>query len=227
MKLDDALHPLGVLTSEDRNKWATIRDNLEKLGNTEALRLIDSAIYCIALDDVSSDEPDKLLSNFLHGDPKNRWFDKSISLIVTQNAQAAVNFEHSWGDGVAVLRFFTEIFGDTEKNKFVTTETRLDSNTNLSDIKKLEFKLDESLINSINEANKKYDEAVKRLKIKNFEMDLFGKKFLKKLNIGPDSLMQTAFQVNAFFILISQFCFFIIYIIDCLLSITWKNCSHL
>ena len=28
---------------------------------------------------------------------------------VTANAQAAINFEHSWGDGVAVLRFFDEV----------------------------------------------------------------------------------------------------------------------
>ena len=86
MKLDDADHPLGVLTSENRDKWA---NDLEKLGNQEALHLIDSSIYCIDLDDLSSDDPDKLLTNFLHGDPKNRWFDKSISLIITKNAQAA------------------------------------------------------------------------------------------------------------------------------------------
>lgn len=29
--------------------------------------------------------------------------------IVSANAKAAVNFEHSWGDGVAVLRFFNEV----------------------------------------------------------------------------------------------------------------------
>lgn len=198
MKLEDASHPIGVLTSENRDKWATIRNDLEKLGNQEALRLIDSAIYCIALDDQSSDDPDKLLTSFLHGDPKNRWFDKSISLIITKNGQAAVNFEHSWGDGVAVLRFFTEIFSDTEKHRFITTNSKLESNANLNEVKQLEFKLDSKLINSINEANAKYKEAISRLKIKNFELNLFGKKFLKKLNVGPDSLMQTAFQVKTF-----------------------------
>jgi carnitine O-palmitoyltransferase 2 len=196
MKLNDAEHPIGVLTSENRNTWARIRENLEKLGNQEALRLVDSAVYCIALDDLSSEDPDKLLTNFLHGDPKNRWFDKSISLIVTQNAQAAVNFEHSWGDGVAVLRFFTEIFSDTEKHRFVTTKSKVDSNADFGEIKKLEFKLDDGLISAINEAKSKYSEAVSRIKIKNFELNLFGKQFLKKLSVGPDSLMQTAFQVR-------------------------------
>ena len=43
-------------------------------------------------------------------------FDKSFSLIVAADGNAAVNFEHSWGDGVAVMRFFNEVLKDsTEK----------------------------------------------------------------------------------------------------------------
>ena len=64
-----------------------------------------------------------------------------------------MNFEHSWGDGVAVLRFFTEIFVDTEKHRFITTKSKVELNSNLDAVKKLEFKLDTNLINSINEAN--------------------------------------------------------------------------
>lgn len=29
---------------------------------------------------------------------------------------AAINFEHSWGDGVAILRLFNEIYKDTTEN---------------------------------------------------------------------------------------------------------------
>ena len=42
-----------------------------------------------------------------------RWFDKSFNLIVTKNGLSAINFEHSWGDGVAVLRFFNELYRHT------------------------------------------------------------------------------------------------------------------
>lgn len=42
-----------------------------------------------------------------------RWFDKSFSLIVARDGKAAVNFEHSWGDGVAVMRFLNESFKDS------------------------------------------------------------------------------------------------------------------
>ena len=46
----------------------------------------------------------------------SRWFDKSFSLIVARDGKAAVNFEHSWGDGVAVMRFINESLKEsTEK----------------------------------------------------------------------------------------------------------------
>jgi len=62
--------------------------------------------------------------NFLYGDPKNRWFDKNYTIILDKNGVAALNFEHSWGDGVAVLRLFNELFDDSTKNKFVSQETK-------------------------------------------------------------------------------------------------------
>ena len=42
-----------------------------------------------------------------------RWFDKCFTLIVNGRGKACVNFEHSWGDGVAVLRYFNDIFNDS------------------------------------------------------------------------------------------------------------------
>ena len=42
-----------------------------------------------------------------------RWFDKSFTLIITKNGHSAINFEHSWGDGVAVMRYIIEIHKDS------------------------------------------------------------------------------------------------------------------
>ena len=48
-----------------------------------------------------------------------RWFDKSFSLILTKDGKAAINFEHSWGDGVAVMRFFNEVYKDSTRKAAV------------------------------------------------------------------------------------------------------------
>ena len=52
----------------------------------------------------------------------HRWFDKSFNLIVTKNGLSAINFEHAWGDGIAVLRFFNELFKYTTTHPLSTME---------------------------------------------------------------------------------------------------------
>ena len=49
------------------------------------------------------------LVNCSYGNGRNRWFDKSFSFVFTPKGQVALNFEHSWGDGVAVLRLCNEV----------------------------------------------------------------------------------------------------------------------
>lgn len=41
---------------------------------------------------------------------------------------AGVNFEHSWGDGVAVLRFFQDIYAETITKPFVSPDLKPSSN---------------------------------------------------------------------------------------------------
>ena len=57
----------------------------------------------------------------LHGDCRNRWFDKSFNIIVAANGKAGIAWEHAWGDGVAVLRFFNEMYNWIEELAHVPT----------------------------------------------------------------------------------------------------------
>lgn len=96
-----AEHSLGVLTSENRDTWASVREHLESLGdNQKHLRAIDTAFFCLCLDDFESNKEEEHGANSLTGDAKNRWFDKNLQLIFTKDGQVSINFEHSWGDGV-------------------------------------------------------------------------------------------------------------------------------
>ncbi|KAK7889080.1 hypothetical protein WMY93_024640 [Mugilogobius chulae] len=102
--------PIGVLTSENRDVWAGLREKLIANGNKGLLQTIDSALFCLCLDDEAMKDHIHTSHNMLHGDGLNRWYDKSFSIIVAKDGNAAINFEHSWGDGVAVLRFQNENF---------------------------------------------------------------------------------------------------------------------
>ena len=133
---------LGVLTSLPRNEWAIARHQIASYSsqNTQALEIIDSAIFVLVLDDFSPSSASETAANMLHGTYKmnekdeqigtccNRWYDK-LQVIVCGDGTAGgkssirfndfstpnllVNFEHSAIDGHTALRFVSDIVAET------------------------------------------------------------------------------------------------------------------
>ena len=188
--------PLGVLTSENRDVWAGLRERLVAAGNTEDLRIVDSALFCLCLDDENMKDHIHISHNMLHGDGCNRWYDKSFSIILAKDGQAAINFEHSWGDGVAVLRFQNEVFKDTTEQPLVHPGSAAAAVDSASAVRRLQFNLDGELENGIKKAKENFDSAVSKLTIDAMEFKKGGKEQLKKSKLSPDAIAQLAFQMG-------------------------------
>lgn len=70
---EDCQYPVAVLTSEDRDSWTSARQELETLmSNTEPLKMIDSSLFVLCLDQDEPETPDEVTRVFLHGNGKNR-----------------------------------------------------------------------------------------------------------------------------------------------------------
>ncbi|XP_030180743.1 carnitine O-palmitoyltransferase 2, mitochondrial isoform X2 [Lynx canadensis] len=187
--------PLAYLTTENRDVWAELRQKLASGGNEEALRKVDSAVFCLCLDDFPIKDLVHLCHNMLHGDGTNRWFDKSFNLIMAKDGTAAIHVEHAWGDGVAVLRFLNEVFKDSTQAPAVTPQSqpaRMDSSVA---VQKLNFKLNDALKTGISTAKEKFNATVKTLTVDLIQFQRGGKEFLKKQKLSPDSVAQLAFQM--------------------------------
>ncbi|XP_075874185.1 carnitine O-palmitoyltransferase 2, mitochondrial-like [Nelusetta ayraudi] len=188
--------PLGVLTSENRDVWADLRDKLEAAGNAENLRSVDSALFCLCLDDTSMRSGVPISHNMLHGDGCNRWFDKSFSVIVTKDGQAAINFEHSWGDGVAVIRFLDEVVRDTVEQPLVhpgsAAAAEVDS---ASSVRRLDFNLDSELKDGINKAKEKFHTSGGKFTCELMHFRRAGKGQIKMSKFSPDAMVQLALQM--------------------------------
>lgn len=188
--------PLGVITSENRDVWAGLRKKLVAAGNAEALHSVDSALFCLCLDDEVMRDHIHISHNMLHGDGCNRWYDKSFSLILAKDGQAAINFEHSWGDGVAVLRFQNEIFKDTTEQPLIHPDSAPAAVDSSSAVRRLQFNLDSELENGIKKAKENFDSAVSKLTIDAIQFHRGGKEQLKKSKLSPDAIAQLAFQMG-------------------------------
>ena len=107
---------LGWLTAANRDEWADARQTLLDVGGVpmeEALEKLQAGAMLLCLDDEAPVSRSECSYVWLHGmnpvdgdkKPCNRWFDKSIQIIVTKNGKAGLLGEHTMMDGMPMVGF--------------------------------------------------------------------------------------------------------------------------
>ncbi|GFO20586.1 carnitine o-palmitoyltransferase 2, mitochondrial [Plakobranchus ocellatus] len=189
---------VSTLTSDFRDPWTQARQQLLEAdpANEQKLRAIEGAMFGVCLDDDQPTDPNEITRSFLCGDGINRWYDKSFQLVFPKSGMAACHFEHSWGDGVAVLRYIREVFKDSTENACIHPETRAAPNAGSSEkVKRLDFTLTPQLKDTITKAKQRFDEATGSLDMHHLQYFKMTKKDLKKTKLSPDSVMQLVIQL--------------------------------
>ncbi|XP_017058068.1 carnitine O-palmitoyltransferase 2, mitochondrial [Drosophila ficusphila] len=195
--------PLGVLTSGQRDEWAKSREQfVSNPKNADLLQSeVDAALFCVCLDGeedgvFNEESQAPLLKHLLAGKAQNRWFDKSISLLISADGTTAINFEHSWGDGVAVLRYFNELYKDTLNQPYVSTETvHTPAEGDLSNVRPVNFEIDDATKSAVTEAFNKNASIVDSLDMNVLKYPHINKPICKQFGLSPDSIIQLSFQL--------------------------------
>ena len=194
---------LGVLTTLPRDQWAIARAELvSDATNAASVATIDSALFVLCLDEASpggegcdmarmaAQEVSAQGSTLLHGSGRNRWFDKSFELIVCANGRAAVNFEHSWGDGVCVLRYANEVFDDAAAAPLAAAAPPS------APARELAWNLSEGTAAAVAGAGETFDAWLDRLTVQVSLVPGLGSAFPKQAGVGQDALLQMAIQLG-------------------------------
>ena len=202
-------YPLGYFTADKRDRWANIRDQMEKLSqnNQRIFDAIDSAIMVICLDE---DDPSKLNASltkeqrakyvsgkYLCYNAENRWYDKPFNMIMLSDGTLGLHCEHAWGDGVALLRFCTDIRKDANKHGPINASNyqTLQSTDARDSIEKLQFEFDDKLKGEFQQSKENYEQFVSKLNIDLYQQPVLGKNLLKKSALSPDAIMQLGIQM--------------------------------
>ncbi|KAI8975933.1 acyltransferase ChoActase/COT/CPT [Pilobolus umbonatus] len=210
-----SVHPMGVLTTENRSNWAKLRNELESDEmNKEALHVIDSALFIVCLDNTEPQDINELSTNMLCGTYRlvngqqvgtctNRWYDK-LQIIVCKNGSAGINFEHTGVDGHTVLRYVSDIYTETILRfaKTINQQTksmfnsRQPSKHHLKDInpRKIEWKLTDPLRLGIQFAETRLSDLILQNEMKVLEFSNYGKGFITEMKMSPDAFVQMAIQ---------------------------------
>ena len=114
---------VSLLTSEKRNVWFEAREELLKVDptNVEVLNTIGSCLFIVCLDHAPQNSTDlersqkDMFKQMLTGlgsrySGSNRWFDKTVQLIVSMDGANGMCYEHTASEGVAVVSAVLNIF---------------------------------------------------------------------------------------------------------------------
>lgn len=182
---------IGILTTMNRDKWADARESLLQVDkrNKEYMEKIDSAIFVLCLDDEGIESLDDAANRLLHGNGRNRWFDKSLQFIVTGNGKIGINMEHTGIDGSVMVRLIKFIHEDIDKVYIA------ENKKSKKKPEKLKVYLNDELRKVIKDTSNQLDDFISNTQIRVLDFNKFGKDLIKTFNISPDAFVQLALQL--------------------------------
>ncbi|KAF1746694.1 hypothetical protein GCK72_023151 [Caenorhabditis remanei] len=195
-------HPVGIVSSDGRDKWANVYTSLKRdNNNVQSLEAIEKALFVVCLDKASDPpvgytEKDEQSRQALHGggskvNSSNRWFDKTIQFVIGTNGYTGMTYEHTPAEGPPVGALMDYICDQFDTNSFTTTGPSSEST-----VERLNITTDEEVNKRIVKSAKSMDRIAEDLDIVAFSFKPYGKNFPKSCKISPDSYIQMAYQLT-------------------------------
>uniref|UniRef100_A0A1B6MKJ0 Choline/carnitine acyltransferase domain-containing protein n=2 Tax=Graphocephala atropunctata TaxID=36148 RepID=A0A1B6MKJ0_9HEMI len=194
--------PVGVLTSDSRDNWSKSYELLaQDAGNVEVLNSIESALFVVCLDQPSGAVglDDRTISGrqTMHGDGPmsnggNRWFDKTIQFIVSEEGRVGLTYEHSPAEGQPIASIVDHIMAYIDGNK--AEEVVGDPTPSANLCVPLKFNINQEVQQAIKSSAANLEKLVNNVEACAFSFDKYGKEFIKSQKLSPDSFIQMAMQ---------------------------------
>jgi carnitine O-acetyltransferase len=183
----------GHLTTKARAEWAASRGQLlADPTNAAALETIETALFCLALEDFAPDGTLAICDALLYGNPENRWFDKAVSLIVYADGRAGINIEHCGLDGTTILLFVDFLLGSTAAEH---AERAGAVSAGRPAVSPVEFALDEQQRAEVRAAAESFTDFCENTASTVLSFPDFGANRAKELGMSPDGFVQMAYQL--------------------------------
>ncbi|ESY85974.1 carnitine O-acetyltransferase [Mesorhizobium sp. LNHC220B00] len=185
---------LGALTTKARAEWAASREALCALdsANAQALDVVESALFCLCLEDFAPADTHATCDQLLHGNSGNRWFDKAVSLIVFADGRAGVNLEHCELDGITTVAFVDALLTASQRERSGQSGA-IAQGPPL--VERVEFVLNDALRKDVRGANDAFKDYSAGISTHLVCLPDFGSERIKALGMSPDAFVQLAYQL--------------------------------
>ncbi|XP_013415790.1 carnitine O-acetyltransferase [Lingula anatina] len=202
--VDSSSHPtppVGILTTESRKTWGSAYQRLVKNTMNKAnVEEIQRSILVLCLDKpMPVTGPGMRQSQFVrqmfhgggsHLNSGNRWFDKTMQLILSPDGACGMNYEHAAAEGATIAFLLDHAMSYAKK-----IPEELAPASGIVDPKKLEWDLSPETLEDIKEAEEDLDMMVDDVSLTALRFKGFGKDFAKSQKLSPDAFIQVAMQL--------------------------------
>lgn len=196
--LPPAAAAVSALTCAPREDAAFLRSLLQKHPqNRLSLAALERSLFAVCLDEAHASRDD-LIQRLLGGDATNRWFDKSLQLIATENGGLGANFEHAGCDAAIWLYLLGRADALlTGREEGLSAGEGPDDHS--SALRRLPaWDLEASLRARLELLRQEFAATLKRMALACPESPVFSRDRLKALGTSPDSFLQNVFQAAQF-----------------------------
>lgn len=201
---------IPLLTSDKRSEWFKARQLLVE-DNLSNLETIETSLFAVCLDQSPQNVTDKdrshkdMFRQMLTGggwkyNGANRWFDKTVQIVVSPDGVNGMCYEHTASEGVAVVTAMLNVFkkmeneaNDDDQNKDDDIEVDMDNM-----IQQLDWVLTEDVKQCVLQAAENLDKLDGDMDVEVFAFANYGKSFVKTCNCSPDAYMQMGLQLSYF-----------------------------
>ncbi|MFG2291259.1 choline/carnitine O-acyltransferase [Streptomyces sp. NPDC048595] len=186
--------PVGHLTTMARAEWAAARASLlaHHPHNADALDDVETALFCVCLEDFAPAGTQETCDELLYGDRGNRWFDKAVSFVVFADGRAGINVEHCELDGTTILSFVDALLSTPAEEHSRASGAR---SQGLPARRPITFHLDDALRARARSAAEAFAQYGADTATRAVSFDDFGADTAKSLGVSPDAFVQLAYQL--------------------------------
>ena len=195
--------PLSVLTSLPRDEWAAQRTSLlADPSNAEALQAVESALFCISFETGAPTTKQEAAEACLCGAGRNKWFDKSFTVVIFENGRGGLNAEHTPVDAMTIVSMFMSVNESVRASirdvVAVSPADLLSEHVPAPPPAKVTWSLSAPLLRTMEHASVGIARLGGDVHMRILEFAHFGKRFLKSTRLHPDMFMQMAIQLAYF-----------------------------
>ncbi|KAI8978463.1 acyltransferase ChoActase/COT/CPT [Pilobolus umbonatus] len=187
--------PIGVLTSDNRDKWTEYRETLITADpqNAKVLEKIESSDFIICLEDQTPFTRDESSRACWHGDGRNRFFDKPLQFLVFDNGKAGFMGEHSCMDGTATCRLNEYVCDGLNRNLIEHGSPEIRSD--LPSPHEIKFSVNDKIMGQVQSAAENFDQLINKHELTVLSYQSYGKSLIKKFKCSPDGYAQMVIQL--------------------------------